>query len=254
VAVPKSLNQEGVVSATNFGGFSSVAPGTWMQIFGSGLAEGSRAWATSDFDGLKAPTSLDGVGVSIGGQNAFVAYISPSQVLAQVPSSTGLGQQQVTVMNGASTAAIYTVNVNATQPGLFAPSSFKVGARQYVAAAISGGSTYAAPSGAISGANSRPALPGEVLVLYGIGFGQVTPHIDAGEVVQQLNTLDLPIQFSFGGTPAAHVYAGLVATCMGLYQFNVIVPSGVSGDAVPLSFTLGGASGEQTLYVAIGVR
>jgi uncharacterized protein (TIGR03437 family) len=254
VAVPKSLNQEGVVSATNFGGFPSVAPGTWMQIFGSGLAEASREWASSDFDGLKAPTSLDGVGVSIGGQNAFVAYISPSQVLAQVPSSTGLGQQQVTVTNGASTAAIYTVNVNATQPGLFAPLSFKVGARQYAAASISGGSTYAAPSGAIPGANSRPALPGEVIVLYGIGFGQVTPHIDAGEVVQQLNTLDLPIQFSFGGTPAAHVYAGLVTTCMGLYQFNVIVPSGVAGDAVPLSFTLGGASGEQTLFVAIGVQ
>jgi uncharacterized protein (TIGR03437 family) len=47
------------------------------------------------------------------------------------------------------------------------------------------------------------------------------------------------------------VYAGLVATCMGLYQFNVIVPSGVSGDAVPLSFTLGGTRGEQTLFVAV---
>ena len=154
-------------------------------------------------------------------------------------------------MKGANTAAVYAVNVNATQPGLYAPLPFKVGERPYAAAAISGGFTYAAPSSAIPGVNSRPARPGEATALYGIGFGPATPRIDAGEVVQQLNTLELPIQFFFGGTPAAHFYAGLVATCMGLYQFNVIVPNGVSGDAVPLSFTLGGARGAQTLFVAI---
>ncbi len=250
VAAPKSLH-EGVVSNTSFGGSSSVAPGTWVEIYGADLAGASRQWSNSDFTGGKASTSLDGVRVVIGGQDAFVAYISPSQVNAQVPSNVGLGQQQVTVMDGARTAAVYTVTVNATQPGLFAPSSFKIGERQYMAAVFPDGSTFVAPSGAIPGAASRPARPGETIVLYGIGFGPVTPSIDAGEIVQEMNALDLPIQFFFSQTPAEHFYAGLVATCMGLYQFNVIVPAGVSGDAVPLSFTLGGASGEQTLFVAI---
>jgi uncharacterized protein (TIGR03437 family) len=111
------------------------------------------------------------------------------------------------------------------------------------------GYTYAAPSSAIPGATSRPARPGETIVLYGIGFGSVTPRADAGQVVEQNNTLDLPIQFFFGQTPAIHAYAGLVG--VGLYQFNVLVPNGVSGDAVPLSFALGGTRGEQTLLVAI---
>lgn len=88
-------------------------------------------------------------------------------------------------------------------------------------------------------------------MLYGIGFGPVTPRTDAGEIVQQNNTLDVPAQFFFGQTPAVHSYAGLVAGSIGLYQFNVIVPNSVSGDAVPLSFTLGEARGEQTLFVAI---
>ncbi len=249
VAVPKGLGA--VISHTNFGGFPSVTAGTWMEIFGSDLAGASRQWSNSDFTGGKAPTSLDGVKVVIAGQDAFLAFVSPSEIIAQAPSGIGLGQQTVTVMDGARTAAVYTVNVNATQPGLFAPSFFKIGERQYVAAVFSDNFTFAAPSGAISGAASRPARPGETIVLYGIGFGPVTPHTDAGEVVQQINNLDLPIQFFFGQTPAVHFYGGLVATCIGLYQFNVIVPSGASGDAVPLSFTLGGTRGEQTLYVAI---
>jgi uncharacterized protein (TIGR03437 family) len=251
VALPKSLSEGGVVSSTSFGGFPSVAPGTWMETYGSDLAGVSRQWSTSDFIGARAPTSLDGVRVAIGGQDAFVAYISPSQVNAQVPSNVGLGRQQVTVMNGTRTAAVYSVNVNTTQPGLLAPLPFKIGERQYVVAAISAGSTYAAPSSAVPGAASRPARPGETIVLYGIGFGPVTPRADAGEVVQQNNTLDLPVQFFFAQTPAVHSYAGLVAGSIGLYQFNVIVPNGVSGDAVPLSFTLSGARGEQTLFVAV---
>ena len=249
VAVPKSLNEGAAVSHTSFGGFPSVAPGTWMEIYGFDLAGTSRQWAYSDFVGGTAPTSLDGVRVVIGGQDAFVAYISPGQVNAQAPSNIGLGQQQVTVMDGARTAAVYSVNVNATQPGLFAPLPLKIGERQYVAAFISGGYTYAAPSSAIPDATSRPARPGETIVLYGIGFGPVTPRADAGQVVEQNNTLDLPIQFFFGQTPAVHAYAGLVG--IGLYQFNVLVPNGVSGDAVPLSFALGGTRGEQTLVVAI---
>ncbi|MCX6633604.1 MAG: hypothetical protein NT090_00690, partial [Acidobacteria bacterium] len=251
VAVPKSLSEGGVVSSTSFGGFPSVAPGTWMEIYGSNLAGAARQWTGSDFSGGKAPTSLDGVRVAIGGRDAFLAYISPGQVNAQVPSNVGPGRQQVTVMNGAGPAAAYTVNVNTTQPGLLAPARFKVGERQYVVAVISGGSTYAAPSSAIPGAASRPARPGETIVLYGIGFGPVTPRADAGEIVQQSNTLELPVQFFLGQTPAVPSYAGLVAGSIGLYQFNVIVPNSVSGDAVPLSFTLGGARGEQTLFVAI---
>jgi uncharacterized protein (TIGR03437 family) len=39
---------------------------------------------------------------------------------------------------------------------------------------------------------------------------------------------------------------------MGLYQINVIVPSVPASDTVPVTFTLGGVSGTQTLAIAIG--
>ena len=251
VATPKNLTESTVISASGFGAFPSIAPGTWIEIYASGLASSTRPWLASDFADGKAPTSLDGVGVKVGGQDAFIAYISPGQVNANVPFNVGLGLQQVTVTNGAETAAEFTVNVNTTQPGLLALPQFKIGGKQYVVAAIGGGTTYATPSGAIPRAASRPTRPGETIVIYGIGFGPATPMGGPGEIVAQINALDLPIEFRFGQVTATHSYAGLAPSSVGLYQFNVIVPDGVSGDAVPLSFVLNGSEGEQTLFIAV---
>ena len=56
---PPVISAGGVVSASSFGEFTSVAPGSWIEIYGSSLASGTRAWQTSDFSGVNAPTSLD---------------------------------------------------------------------------------------------------------------------------------------------------------------------------------------------------
>jgi hypothetical protein len=39
---------------------------------------------------------------------------------------------------------------------------------------------------------------------------------------------------------------------VGLYQFDVAVPNVAAGNAVPVTFTLGGVSGTQTLNLAVG--
>ena len=54
-----------------------------------------------------------------------------------------------------------------------------------------------------------------------------------------------------GGMSATASYAGLAPNYTGLYQFNVIVPNVAASDAVPLTFTLGGVPGTQTLYIAV---
>lgn len=69
---PLSPTVIGVVSASAFGGFSAVAPGSWIEIYGSNLAPDTRGWTSTDFDGNHAPTALDKVSVSIGGKSAFV--------------------------------------------------------------------------------------------------------------------------------------------------------------------------------------
>jgi uncharacterized protein (TIGR03437 family) len=54
-----------VVSASAFGGFSGVAPGSWVEIYGSSLAPDKQGWTVTDFTGNNAPTSFNGVSVSI---------------------------------------------------------------------------------------------------------------------------------------------------------------------------------------------
>ena len=248
---PPTIDSGGVVGASAFGKSISIAPGSWIEIYGSNLASNTRPWATTDFSGVNAPMSLDGTSVSIGGQQAYIAFISPGQVNAQVPSNVGTGVQQVALKSGGGTSATLSITVNPLEPGLLAPASFNIGGIQYAVALFSDG-TYVLPESAISGVNSRPAKPGDEIVLYGVGFGPVTPAIPAGQVVGQSNTIASNFQMSIGGTPAKVDYAGLEPDYVGLYQFNIVVPAVAASNAAPLTFTLGGTNGTQTLYIAIG--
>jgi len=240
----------GVVSASAFGGFTSAAPGSWIEIYGSNLASDTRSWTSGDFHGVNAPTSLNGTSVTVGGQAAFVDYISPNQVNVQVPSNVLSGPQPVIVTTGNAVSSPYTFTINAEEPGLLAPSSFKVGGIQYVTALFSDGVTYVLPPGAIAGITSRRAKPGDNITFYGVGFGPVIPNTPAGQIVQQTNGL-ASFVLNFGQTQAAVSYAGLAPEAVGLYQFNVTVPNVVSSDQVPVTFTLGGVAGTQTLYISV---
>jgi uncharacterized protein (TIGR03437 family) len=240
-----------VISAGDFGGFPAVAPGTWVEIYGSELASTTRPWTAADFIGNSAPIALDGVQVTIAGQPAFIDYISPGQVNAQLPSNLGPGSLQLTVSIGNVTSAPVNVTVNATEAGMLAPPSFNIGGNQYVVAQFADG-TYVLPAGLIAGVNSRPAQPGEEIVIYGIGFGSVVPDIPAGQIATGTSQLTASLQVLFGQTPAQQVpYAGLAPEFVGLYQFNVVVPAVPDNNLVPLTFNLGGVPGAQTLYTAV---
>jgi len=243
-----------VISAGAFGGFNAITPGTWIEIYGTGLAPDTRQWATSDFNGQIAPTSLDGVQVTVNGGNAFLSYISsnPGQINAQVPYTIPFNQKvQVIVNNNGALSAPYNVTSNGIQPGLLAPATFKIGANQYVTALLPDGATYVLPAGAIPGVASRPAKPNETITLYGIGFGLVSPPTAAGEIAPGSTRTLLPLQISFDQAPAEITYAGLAPGFVGLYQFDVVVPSIPDNDLVPLKLTLDTVAGAQTLYIAV---
>ena len=241
-----------MISAGGFGAFTSAAPGSWVEIYGLNLSDGTREWTTADFNGTSAPTSIGRTEVTIGGEPAFLSYVSPYQVNAQVPENPGTGPQQVTVTTPAGTSAPVTITLNLTAPGLFAPETFNVAGKQYVAAEFPDGVTWVAPPGTIPGIPSRQAHPGDTISIYGIGFGTVTPAIPPGQIVLQENSITSPIQFFFGTAPATLMpYSGLALGEVGVYQFNVTVPNVANSDLVPLTFTLGGVSGTQTLYTAV---
>ena len=244
-----TIDNGGVVSASDFGKFTSVAPGSWIEIYGANLANATRPWGTSDFNGNDAPTSLSGTSVSINGQPAFVAYISPGQVNVQAPSGISPGIQLMTLTSPGGTSFVYQIVFNALEPGLDAPASFNIGGTQYAVALFNDGS-YVLPTGAISGITSQPASPGDTITFYGVGFGPVTPATPAGQIAQGLTSI-ANFSMSIGGAPATVSYAGLAPSFVGLYQFNVVVPQIPAGNAVPVTFTLNGTQGTQTLYIAV---
>lgn len=242
-----------VISAGAFGGFNVITPGTWIEIYGTNLAPDTRQWASGDFNGNNGPTTLDDVQVAINGQNAFPSYIasSPGQINAQVPYTIPINQNvQVVVTNNGVSSAPFSVASKGIQPGLLAPASFNINGKQYVTAILPDGS-YALPAGAIPGVASRPAKPGETIVLYGIGFGLVTPPTPAGEIAPGNTRTLLPLQISFGQSPAQITYEGLAPGFVGLYQFDVVAPPVSDSDLVPLNLTLDTVASAQMLYVAV---
>ena len=203
------------------GGSAIIAPNTWVAIDGSNLAPvgDTRIWEGSDFVNNQMPTQLDGVGVSMNGESAYVYYISPAQVNVLTPLDLAAGNVQVTVTRGGVTSASFTAEAKA-----YSPSFFIFGAGPYVVA------THA--SGALLGPTSlypgltTPAAPGEVVVLYANSFGPVSPAVVAGSEAQSGDLPSSPV-IDIGGLPASVQFAGLVSP--GLYQFNVVVPSSVPG-------------------------
>jgi uncharacterized protein (TIGR03437 family) len=175
-------------------------------------------------------------------------------VNAQVPSNVTVGSQQITVTTAVGTSPPYNITVNSIQPGLWAPPfPFIPGVHglPFVGATFPDYTTYVLPTGSVVGITSRPAHPGETIYLFGVGFGPVTPNTPAGQIVEQDNALNSTVQVMFGQTPATLTYAGLAPNFIGLYLFKVVVPNVPASDNVPLTFTLNGVSGTQTLYTAV---
>jgi uncharacterized protein (TIGR03437 family) len=239
-----AVNSAGVVSSTAFGGFRSAARGSWLEIYGSNLAQNTREWASSDFADGKAPTSLSGTSVSIGGRPAYVAYVSPGQVNVQVPDSLVAGQHDVVVQTALGSSVASKITVEDVLPGLFAPASLRSGGRQYAGVVLADGS--------LASASAPKVRPGDTVTLYGIGFGSVAPNLAAGEIVRNANSVVLPLKVYFGDTPATVTYAGLAPGTLGLYQINIVVPAVEASDAIPLRFQLNGADGAQALFTAVG--
>jgi uncharacterized protein (TIGR03437 family) len=149
-----------------------------------------------------------------------VYYISPTQIDVQVPDDSAIGPVTVTVTNGQLTSDPVTVNMSE-----YAPALFTVG--QYVAA-LHSDNTLVGNASLAPGAT--PAKPGEIIAVYGTGFGPTTPATPSGTIVSTANPLaDLSqLSIAIGGVPAQVQFAGVVSP--GLYQLNVVVPNVAAGD------------------------
>ena len=250
-------------SAAGYGGYSYFASGSWLEIKGTNLADpadprltastNSGQWTSSDFNGVNAPTALDGISVSINGKPAYVWYLSPTQLNVQAPEDTVTGNVAITVTNCIATSSQFMFTRRTLAPGLLAPSNYNAGGTQYMVATFASDGAYVlnANAGAAFGLNSRPAKPGDVIIAYGIGFGDVTPSILPGVIVQQSNAPTNPVTLSFGSTNATLGYSGLAGGFVGLYEFYITVPYGLADGDYQINATQNGTKVPQTMYLTV---
>ena len=230
--------------SNNASGAPAIESGSWVSIYGTGLAATTRPWQASDFSGNNLPTTLDGVSVLIDGKKAAISYVSPGQLNVQAPTDSATGPVQVQVNNSYGTATGTATLQN------YSPAFFTFQAK-YAAAVHNSDGVYVAPAGSFgSAATSRPAQPGESLQIYATGFGPTTPAVPAGQLVAKAAPLsDLTqLRVTIGGVAATVQFAGIVAA--GEYQINVMVPQVPNGDQ-PLLATIAGVSSQAGVSIPI---
>ena len=253
-----------VISAGAYGQLTNFAAGSWLEIYGSNLAQNTdyKSWASSDFNGPNAPTSLGGSSVSINGKPGFVSLVNNGQINVLAPADSDSGHKVNIVVSGCSgTSNAFQMEKDVVAPGILVPDSFKVNGKQYLVAfhgdpASPFSGWYVGNTGLIPGLAFAPAKPGEVLVTYGIGFGDAKKRSDGtvippGVLVSDANDIVAPVTFAFGSADAPLQYKGLAPTYTGLYQFNFVVPSPLADGDYPINVKLNGVALGQTAIVTV---
>ena len=210
----------GITNAASFSPFTaSVAPGEFITIFGSGLAD-----STTVASSLPFPTNLAGVQVLVNGQAIPLYLVSPTQISAVLPYSVPADDYAAfTVVNNGRTSNTVTQYTSDTAPGVFTIPSTGLG----VPAALH-------PDFSIVSRTS-PARVGETIALFVTGLGTVSPSVPAGASAPSSPLSRITADFinvQVDGIDANVSYAGLAPGLAGLYQINFTIPAGVQrGDA-----------------------
>ncbi|HEV2690594.1 MAG TPA: IPT/TIG domain-containing protein, partial [Bryobacteraceae bacterium] len=171
-----------------------LAPGTILQIYGSGLGNSSSTL------------------VDIGGFNAPLLFVGDAQIDAQVPFELTPGEYQIiAAVNGAPTDS-RTLTVNPITPGV---------------AGFADGSTIAQHAADFSLITSTaPARPNEFVILYLAGMGATVPPVGTGAKSPLPPAIITPLpQVTLDGETTQVAFAGLSPGIIGVYQINFIVPA-----------------------------
>lgn len=82
------------------------------------------------------------------------------------------------------------------------------------------------------------AKAGDIVELYGTGFGPTTPAVPAGQAFSGVAPTTSPVTLSINNVSLTPAFAGLSGA--GLYQLNLIVPAGLGTGDLSLQASVGG--------------
>jgi len=217
-----------VGGVTNAAGFTTpISPGSLASIFGGGFA------LTTAQAKIPYPKTLGGVTVTVNGQQAPVFYVSATQINFQVPWSTPAGNVNVSVNVNGTQGNTVTVPVVPAAPGVF------VSANQ--AAALNPDNTVNTSTNPIDG--------GYILQVFATGLGSVSAAQTDGQAAPKDSLVynNMACTVTIGSTPATVKFCGLAPGWVGLWQVNVLIPTGLAPSDYPLTITVNGQTSNQAV-------
>lgn len=225
---------------------TTIEAGEWVSIYGANLAGSTAVW-----NGTFA-TSLNGTEVTINGKAAYPSFVSPAQINVQAPDDTATGQVPIVVTTDRG-SFISTITLAEVAP------SFSLLDSQHVAGIILrldgsgayGGGTYdiIGPTGNSLGYPTVAAKAGDIVELFGTGFGPTDPAVPAGQAFSGSAPTTQPVGLFINNISVTPSFAGLSST--GLDQINFIVPAGLGTGDVPLVATVGGGQTPSTVVISL---
>jgi len=182
-----------------------LSPGALAFADGTNLGPAGQAPAETATP-TALPRAIGSTFVAVEGVRTPLVLTNPGYIGFQVPEdeASGVTAHVVVSVNGAMSNAA-SVTISPTSPGILA---------------------IARANGSVVAAGNAPAA-GEIITIYAIGLGYVTPDVaiggtpPAGSVV---TTVETP-QVSLGNTPMNVWFSGLSPGFAGLYQVNAQMPA-----------------------------
>ncbi len=230
---------DAIVNGASF--VPDVSASAWASIFGANLASTTRLWRNDEIINGKLPNQLDGISVEVNGKAAAINYISSTQLNVQIPADDRVGSVDVKVTNSGGTA-IAIGKVRRFAPGLFTFDG------KYLASQHADYSYVANPS-LLTGVPSSPARPGEVVILYGTGFGPTAPSLPSGEVITAPAPLANSVNIWIGNRLADVQWKGMSGA--GLWQFNVAIPNDLPDGDASVVAEVGGVRTQANALISI---
>jgi hypothetical protein len=212
-SVPRLVAQTAVVSAASYQ--DTIAPGSLATVFGSNLAQ-QTVTSSPAADG-SYPKQLGGTTVTVGGTDADLYYVSPSQINFVVPLVSQYGSLNVVVGSGAQTTATCTAKVAPTAPAVFTTDASGTGF-----GAILNAIDFTQPPFNLTTVTQAAGQVTTIVAVFGTGFrfaggtavssqsGDVSGHVTAQVSNPSGITWTLPVS-----------YAGPAPGYEGLDQINV---------------------------------
>ena len=238
--VTPQISSAGVTNAASFLP-GAIAPGEIITIFGSSLGPEALAGLQLTPDRQFVTKLVSGTRVLFDGVPAPIIYTTAGQVSAVVPYAlSGRATTDLQVEYDGRASNRVTLNVAPSSPGIFTIDSSGRG----LGAALN-------QDNYVNSA-ATPASKGSVVVVYATGAGQTLPAGEDGRIITSVAAQAEDVSVQIAGMRAEVLYAGPAPGLVsGVLQVNVRVPESVPTGLQPIQITVGAATSQPGVVLAI---